>query len=68
MKTRKIWMWHGRLPQNLSDKLESFCDKDENGAYSYTGTLEDFEEKWGSRFIVMDNFIGITQYSSFGAR
>ncbi len=68
MKTRRIWMWHGRLPQNLLDKLESFCEKDGNDAYSYTGTLENFERKWGSLFIVRDNFIVITQYSSFSTR
>lgn len=72
MKTRKIWMWHGMLPDKLKAKLEAFCepiiDECSSIVFSYTGTLDNFEDKWGEKFIVMGEYICVTQFNSFGQR
>ena len=67
MKTRRIWMWHGRMPEEFLDRLDTFCDK-KYESYTYTGTLDDFEKHWGSRFMLMDDFIAVTQYTNFNPR
>ena len=66
MKTRKIVFWHGKDP-SLIKKLSPIClITDENDFY-YDGTLEDFEKVF-PKFIVMDDFLCVTQHNSFSQR
>ncbi len=67
MKTRRILMWHGRMPEVFLNKLESFCDSQDE-SYTYTGTLDDFEQKWGGNFMVLGEFIAVTHYTNFNPR
>ncbi len=71
MKTRRIWMWHGTMPNSYMNKLASFCDSSDDDPviqYVYTGTLDDFEVSWGGKFMVMGDIIAVTHNSNFNPR
>ena len=72
MKKRYIWFWHGiNSDHKLIKKISKFCQlelyKGEQ-YYMFEGSLDDFEKLYNDKFIVVDDFIGVTQHSSFGQR
>jgi hypothetical protein len=77
MKTYNIYFWHG-IDDKLAKKLSKFCDAEPSCSslfFTYTGTLDNFTEKYNDKFIVMpsgtnlnNDTICVTQYSNFGQR
>ena len=67
-------MFHG-YDEKLAEKLEAIgCNRDdENRSHYWTGTLDDFADKYADKFQVYvtafgDKRIHVTQHSRFGQR
>jgi hypothetical protein len=65
--------WEGsrnKQARALIAKLERMdkCHQNENGDYVWAGTLDEFADEYGDKFIVMGYTIAVTQYNHFGQR
>lgn len=68
----KIYHWHGKGPNHKDLDFEGIS-KHEDGDEFFTGTLDEFKDRYGQKFIYIPreddvDLIAITPYSSFGAR
>ncbi len=68
----RINLFHGNMNKTLMEKLSSICEgkRDSEGDFMFTGTLDEFSNMWGHRFLVYPeyNMISVTEYNNFGAR
>lgn len=71
-----ISLFHGTLPEKLHTILLGLCKAEQSPVYplSYTGTLENFLEKWNRPVMIIPKgekeygVIYVTHHSTFGQR
>lgn len=69
---RKVRYWHGKpwAPEGkthpLVEKVEANCIE-QDGEWWWIGSLDEFAEIFG-KFLLMGDFIAVTQHSNFGTR
>lgn len=66
-KQRTIRMWHGDLPDRNKAILNAIAAPQLDRSWIYTGTLDEFEIRWGGVWCVIDGDIFVTVHG-WGAR